>query len=258
MKDVEICWNITAKCNQKCKYCHRFLNIEDLNFDKNMKILQNLITSNVRSITWTGGEALLAEGVDELLKKSYDSGIKNKIITNGKLLTSDRIERIYKYLDNITLSIDSIDNDINNLLGRGEEHFLEIEGILNYIRQRKLDVKVNINTVVCKINMGDFENLITFLNKYDIYAWRIFKFMPLRETAIKNKDFFDITMKEFEEVVHKAKNLSKIERIDTRIQEDMEKKYILILADGSIAKTDIGKDRIIGNALKDSIKQFIE
>ena len=34
---------------------------------------------------------------------------------------------------------------------------------------------------------------------------------------------------------------------------DMEKKYILILADGSIMKTENGKDIKVGNALVDDI-----
>ncbi len=106
MKELEICWNITARCNQNCKYCHRFLNLQDLSFDENLQILNNLYDSGINSITWTGGEALLLSGIDELLKISYEKGIKNKIITNGKLLTPERINKIYKYLDSNTLSID--------------------------------------------------------------------------------------------------------------------------------------------------------
>ena len=70
MKEKEICWNITARCNQNCKYCHRFLNVKDLTFDENLTILKNLIDAEVNCITWTGGEALLLDGIDELLKYS--------------------------------------------------------------------------------------------------------------------------------------------------------------------------------------------
>ena len=41
----EICWNITALCNQSCKYCHRFLNLKNLSYEENLKILYNLIDS---------------------------------------------------------------------------------------------------------------------------------------------------------------------------------------------------------------------
>ena len=54
--------------------------------------------------------------------------------------------------------------------------------------------------------------------------------MPLRETAITNKEKFDITMDEYLKTIEVVKNNSKIKTIDTRVQEDMENKYILILA----------------------------
>lgn len=255
--EKEICWNITARCNQNCKYCHRFLNIMDLTYEENLEILNNLENSGVTSITWTGGEALLLNGVDELLKISHEKGIKNKIITNGKLLTKERIDKIYKYLDSITLSIDSIDDDINYSLGRGKNHFEEIKEILDYIKEKNYDVKMRINSVVCKNNVNNFEDLTNFLNNYNIYSWRIFKFMPLREKAVINKESFDIPLSIYDKVVSYIKINSNIENIDTRIEEDMEKKYVLILANGDIVMTNKGKDEKIGNALKDSLKNFI-
>lgn len=255
--EKEICWNITARCNQNCKYCHRFLNIMDLTYEENLEILNNLENSGVTSITWTGGEALLLNGIDELLKISHEKGIKNKIITNGKLLTKERIDKIYKYLDSITLSIDSIDDDINYSLGRGKNHFEEIKEILDYIKEKNYDVKMRINSVVCKNNVNNFEDLTNFLNNYNIYSWRIFKFMPLREKAVINKESFDIPLSIYDKVVSYIKTNSNIENIDTRIEEDMEKKYVLILANGDIVITNKGKDEKVGNALKDSLKNFI-
>lgn len=255
--EKEICWNITARCNQNCKYCHRFLNIMDLTYDENLNILNNLENSGITSITWTGGEALLLNGIDDLLKISYEKGIKNKIITNGKLLTRERIDKIYKYLDSITLSIDSINDDINDSLGRGRNHFEEIKEILDYIKEKKYDIKIRINSVVCKNNIDDFKELTNFLNTYDIYSWRIFKFMPLREKAVINKDSFDISLDNYNEVVNYVKSNSKIENIDTRIEEDMEKKYVLILANGDIVITNKGKDEKVGNALNDSLDKYL-
>lgn len=254
--EKEICWNITARCNQACKYCHRFLNIKDLKYEDNLKILNNLISSGITSITWTGGEALLLDGVDELMKISYENGVKNKLITNGKLLTNERIDKIYKYLDSITLSIDSIDDDINDSLGRGKFHFEEIKNILDYILEKKYDIKIRINSVVCKNNLSSFDKLCDFFNKYNIFSWRIFKFMPLREVAVINKNSFEVTTTEFKMIVDYVKKHSNIENIDTRVEDDMEKKYILILADGSIVVTENGNDKKVGNALVDSIMKI--
>jgi MoaA/NifB/PqqE/SkfB family radical SAM enzyme len=254
--EKEVCWNITARCNQSCKYCHRFNDPKDLSFDENKKVLDNLIESHISNITWTGGEALLVDNLDVLLKISHENGIKNKLITNGRALTKEVIDKIYKYLDNLTLSIDSINNKTNELIGRGKNHYKEIKDILDYLKKKKYDFKLCINIVVCKFNLNDIEDLIKFLNNYNIYSLRLFKFMPLREKAIVNKDMFEISDSEYEKVVNYVIDNSSAKRIDTRITSDMQNKYILILANGDIILTNDNGDNIMGNALIDKIESY--
>lgn len=121
----------------------------------------------------------------------------------------------------------------------------------------KKDVKIRINSVVCKTNLNSIDKLTSFLNNYNIYSWRIFKFMPLREKAVINKEMFDISMKEYDDVVKKLKEKSNIKNIDTRVVEDMENKYILILANGDIVITNNGKDEKVGNALTNSLADYL-
>lgn len=252
----EICWNITTRCNQACKYCHRFLKLDDLTYEENEKILENLIEDGIKNITWTGGEALLFPNLIELLKKAKKNGINNKMITNGILLLKKENEEILDYLDELTLSLDSINNEINKELGRGINHFSNIKEVLDIAKSK--NIKININTVISKVNIEQSLELGKFLNKYNINIWRIFKFMPLRETAEKNRKIFEITSSEFNSNKNIFKNFTNINDIQYREEKDMENKYTLLVANGDIIKTENGIDVKKGNALYDSILEHVD
>lgn len=182
-------------------------------YEENERILDNLIKDGITDITWTGGEALLYPNLISLLKKAKENGINNKLITNGMLLAqNDEIKEICNYLDSLTLSIDSTDNEINAELGRGINHYNNIKTILEYVKDKEL--KLNINTVVSKKNINQLDDLGNFLNKYKINSWRVFQFMPLRETAEKNREQFEISDAEFESkkgVFQKFENIGKVD-----------------------------------------------
>ena len=256
MQKKRVCWNITTKCNQNCKYCHRFLGINDLTYEENKEILNNLIKDGVNNITWTGGEALLYPNLKELLKISQENGIKNKLITNGMVLAqNDNMREVLDYLDSLTLSLDTINDDTNEELGRGRNHFEEVKTILDYVKNKNL--KININTVVSKKNINEMEQLGEFLNNYNISKWKFFKFMPLRETAEKNKNEFEITDAEFEQTKNVFKHFGNIGETDFRQEKDMEDKYTLLIANGDIIKTEHGVDVKKGNALYQNPVEFM-
>lgn len=253
----KVCWNIVSRCNQNCKYCHRFINIRELDYKENEKILYNLIRDGITHITWTGGEALLYPELYKLIKISKENGIYNRIITNGKLLEQNY--EILNYLDDLTMSLDSINSKTNDILGRGEKHFTNIHNILDYINSGNYKkLKVNINTVVNKQNLGEIEELGDFLNNYKIGIWKLYQFMPLRESAEKNREIFEITNFEFDNVLRKVyEKYENISSVTFKKQEDLEKN-ILILANGDIIKTENGIDFLLGDAINDNVVKYID
>lgn len=252
----EVCLFLTLKCNQKCRYCHRFLGINEVNAEDNKKIINRLAEDGITNMTFTGGEPLLYPYLLDLLKLAKEKGIKSKIISNGEILaTNPKMREIYNYLDSITLSIDSVDNEINKKLGRGEKHFENIKTVLDSLN--KYTVKVNINTVVSKVNLGELEELGKFLKDYNINAWRIFKFIPLRETAKLNEKEFEISKTEFRVNRPLFASFPNIKKIEFREENDMESKYILIMPNGNVVITENKEDVTIGNILESKISELL-
>lgn len=252
----ELCWNITAKCNMGCKYCHRFLNLDNLSKEENFQILQNIIDAGIKNVTWTGGEALLIPYLPELLKTAHEAGIKNKMITNGILLTDETLEKISPYMDLITFSLDSTDAQINEKLGRGADHFVRIADRIDAV-QKYSHIKIKINSVLTKINKEDLYKLGEYMKSKGLDSWRIFKFLPIRELSLTNREMFDISQEEYDEVLSKLKKDFPELGAEQRTMNEFQAFYLLILANGDFVITKNNKDIKIGSALKDSMKDVL-
>src|SRR5687767_6285361 len=98
------------RCNLSCTYCNEFDSSSSPVATQEMIHRVDLLAAlGTATITISGGEPLLHPELDEIIKSIRNRGMIAGLITNGYLLTPDRIKRLNQTgLDHLQISIDNV------------------------------------------------------------------------------------------------------------------------------------------------------
>jgi len=182
--------SLTDKCNYRCKYCLPEGNINSIgNKDfltleehfKLSKMLNDLI--GLKKIRLTGGEPLLRKGIEKLISMLSTLSPKPEIsiTTNGHYLNEKINGLIMSGINNINISIDSLDKEnFRKITGNGDldKVFQSLE------KAKKLEFEnIKINTVVTRENFHEIPDFIDFSNdkKIDLRFIELMSFENISE-----------------------------------------------------------------------------
>ena len=98
------------RCNLSCSYCNEFDKVsKPLPLDIMFRRVDRLAALGTTIITLSGGEPLLHPELEEIVQHIRRRGILAGLITNGYLLTPQRIEHLNRAgLDHLQISIDNV------------------------------------------------------------------------------------------------------------------------------------------------------
>ena len=101
------------RCNLACAYCNEYDDFsKPVALDIMHRRLDRLAELGTTIITLSGGEPLLHPELDDIVARIRRHGVMAGMITNGYLLTADRIKRLNQAgLEHLQISIDNVNPD---------------------------------------------------------------------------------------------------------------------------------------------------
>lgn len=145
-KVSELYLAITYDCNSKCTYCFRGDRRKEYISTKNaMSILEGMksISTKNATVILTGGEPLLHKGVFDIAKHARALGYMCSLQTNGTLITDRNIDKISEYFHNISTSIDTTDQIINDKQRGYPGHYKLAANSLKRLIGRGVEVSIS-------------------------------------------------------------------------------------------------------------------
>lgn len=227
---MKVCWNLTNKCNKNCKFCFRDKKTNELNYDKCLVVLKNLVSLDVVKINFAGGEPIIFEKLPELLNESKKYGVYNKLTTNASLLNKENIANILKDVDTLAISVDSSSDEDNYFLGRGSDHYTHVKEIVPIIKKYFPNIKIEINTVITSQTINTLSDLYkSIINDFNnnIYRWKLIRFCPFRGADAITASRFEITDDDFQFVYKQFSNIDSNMLISILDIEEMSNKNVV-------------------------------
>jgi len=132
------------RCNLACAYCNEYDNFSDpVPLEEMYRRVDKLAELGTSLVTISGGETLLHPQLDEIIARISSHGMIGGLITNGYLLTGERIQRLNRArLDHLQISIDNVQPDDVSMKS------LKVLGKKLQLLRQHAEFHVNINSVI--------------------------------------------------------------------------------------------------------------
>jgi len=197
---------LTFDCQAECVHC--FTNsprvIEDpVTFEEWMDLVDLLGKMKTFLISFSGGEPLLYPGLDELVKRAAQTGMRTTLDTNGYLLTDGRLDELVDLgLQGVYVSLHSPTADVHDQISGMEGLFDRAVHAIKISLDRGLEVQAS--TVLSQLNKDVIQDLMYFYHDLGVNRASLMNFIPLGRGAenshlvLKPEDVLEVLPKIYE------------------------------------------------------------
>ena len=193
---LSVIWDITYRCNLKCKHCYvdagnslqNELSLEEIKI-----IIDQLVKMKIFSITFSGGEPLLRKDFFDILRYASRFDIGIKFSTNGVLIS----DQIIKKLDSINvfavqISIDGIEKTHDTFRGSPGAFKKAVETLKKFVDAGYWTI---VSTTMTKYNLNEIKSLLELAISLEAKTFKLSSFIP---TGRGRKNIEDLLLSQSE------------------------------------------------------------
>ncbi|HMK45264.1 MAG TPA: radical SAM protein [Methanocella sp.] len=190
---------LTYRCNNNCGHCYAGgpRQTKELTAAEWKQIITKVHKFEVPNIVFTGGESLMRDDLEELIAEAEKLGIVTGLITNGRLLTRERVASLKQAgLDYVQITVESPDKAIHNAMCKADSFDETVTGVKNSIGE----IFTTTNTTITQANKATIPSLAEFLHGLGVRRFG----MNAIIRAGRGKDADGVTYEELKEILPKV------------------------------------------------------
>jgi cyclic pyranopterin phosphate synthase len=215
LRDLRI--SVTDRCNFRCPYCmpaevfgesYEFLpKREILTFEEIERLARIFAAHGVKKLRITGGEPLLRKGLTQLVDMlAHVDGVSDlSLTTNGRLLADCAAELKEAGLHRLTVSLDSLDEEVfQRLNGRNERPARVLQGIeaaertgfagikINCVVQRGVNDHTTLDLARHFKGTGHIVRFIEYMDVGNLNGWDLSQVVPAADLVARIDEQFPL------------------------------------------------------------------
>lgn len=157
---------IISSCNSRCAYCYCWKtsqNSSELTPEVCELLFPEMVSLGVRKLIITGGEPLLHQHLEEIVKIAYSNRLHTSIVTNGLYLKYKCLNSLKKAgLLGLTLSLDTLDPiTYQQLRGVSFDLVKNAVSLISDLAEEK-SLSISVNCVLTALNYPHLVELVNF------------------------------------------------------------------------------------------------
>ena len=169
-KKPVIVWNMTQRCNLKCKHCYAQAvpidGKDDISTEQAKVMISDLAAYGCPVMLFSGGEPTVREDLVELASFAKSKGMRAVISTNGTLITKAKAKELKSVgLSYVGISLDGLEEIHDRFRGVKGAFKKALEGLENCKAE---GLKVGLRFTINKGNVDQIPGIFQILRDYEV------------------------------------------------------------------------------------------
>jgi len=149
----EIHWEVTNKCNLRCKHCLPMsgpVRPDELTTEEAMAALDTFRDAGASHVFFTGGEPFSRKDFPALLDRTVALGMRASVITNATMLQRAMLEMVKRLQIQLGISLDGADEATNDTI-RGQGSFRQATEALKQCRDSSISTTLYVTVTAANV-----------------------------------------------------------------------------------------------------------